>query len=206
MFLDAYVGNSGPNNKFGNYFKMEGKGGNDTLGSDASVPTKIFGNGGSDFLYYSGTAESKIDGGRGDDQLLGGGKNDKLIGGKGDDWLFGRFGNDLLKGKKGNDHFSFTTTPNSETNKDDIADFNPGKDFLHFNTGVYRAFNYYGELNKKNFEKGKKADDEDDFLGYHAKKGVIWYDFNGDEPGGKEKVACVDEGLKLSYHNFILDA
>ncbi|MCP4384392.1 MAG: hypothetical protein GY798_23780 [Hyphomicrobiales bacterium] len=205
MVADVYVGTSGQDIEFGNYKKMEGKGGQDFLTSNAAVFTKIYGDGGQDNLSYIGTDKSKIDGGKGVDYLYGGERNDKLIGGKGDDWLFGNLGNDWLKGGKGNDHFGFNTAPDSKTNKDDIADFKPGQDFLHFNINVYAAFNYNGQLKKKHFEKGKKADDGNDFLGYHKKKGVIWYDPNGDDPGGKEKVACVDKGLNLSYHDFILD-
>ncbi|MCP4384386.1 MAG: hypothetical protein GY798_23750, partial [Hyphomicrobiales bacterium] len=57
--MGAYVGDSGPNIEFGDYKKMEGKGGADVLTSYASVFTKIYGDGGGDTLAYIGNDWAK---------------------------------------------------------------------------------------------------------------------------------------------------
>ncbi len=208
--LGTYTGTSAPDFEYGNggqYSKMFGKGGGDFLGSSLKLKgefVKIYGDGGGDNLSYYGAGKGKLDGGKGDDYLYGGDRNDKLIGGKGDDWLFGNLGNDWLKGHKGNDHFAFNTTPDSKKNKDEIDDFQLGKDLIHINQFTFQ-FNYNGWLKKKNFEKGKKADDGNDYIGYHKKSGTLWWDPNGDDKGGKEEFACVEKGLKLSYHDFMID-
>ncbi|MCP4384391.1 MAG: hypothetical protein GY798_23775, partial [Hyphomicrobiales bacterium] len=59
MVADVYVGTSGKDIEFGDYKKMEGKGGADVLTSYASVFTKIYGDGGGDTLAYIGNDWAK---------------------------------------------------------------------------------------------------------------------------------------------------
>jgi Ca2+-binding RTX toxin-like protein len=210
MAADIYQGEDDVNDyASGNYIKMYGYGGDDSLYSNAysSGFVKIYGGNGDDYLYYSGPSTALIKGQNGNDYLGGSSWDDKLIGGKGGDWLFGNYGNDILKGGKGPDHFGFNTTPDSKHNRDDIKDFEVKKDLLHFNTTIYDVdgMGVPGKIQKSWFVKGSKAKDDDDFFGYNKDKGYIWYDENANDPGGFNKVADVDPGLKIKYHHFILD-
>lgn len=226
MAGDIYEGNDLDNYASGSYIEMYGYGGADQLSSNRfeSGFIKIYGGYGNDYLYYNGSGKAKIYGGDDDDYLYGGSQNDKvygdkgddylvgydgndvLNGGKGSDWLFGNYGNDKLKGGKGSDHFGFNTTPDSKTNFDKLPDYNPKKDYLHFNSSVYTS-GYEGSPNLKKayFVKGAKPKDSNDYFGYNAKKGILWYDHNGSDPGGFEKVAKLDEGLQLSYKVILFD-
>lgn len=86
--------------------KIDGKGGNDRITVDASVPTSIpttlSGSTGDDTLV-GGDGRDKLDGGKGNDLLEGNGGNDDLHGGDGNDTLMGGDGNDSLQGDNGND-------------------------------------------------------------------------------------------------------
>ena len=227
MSADIYEGDQYDNNWYGSYTQMYGYGGNDTLGSNRyeSGFIKIYGGDGEDYLYYYGAGKSAIYGGndndslygyyqrdklfgdKGDDYLVGYDGNDVLNGGKGNDWLFGEYGNDKLIGGKGDDDFGFNTVPNSQTNFDKIKDFDTKHDYVHFNHFIYTNGweGFPGQLNKMYFVKAAKPQDSDDFYGYNSKKGILWYDYNGSDPGGFVKVAKLEEGLKFSHKDIMLD-
>ncbi|MEP0322236.1 calcium-binding protein [Bauldia litoralis] len=209
MVADIYTGDGNVDIADGSYLRMYGYGAGDTLGSNAIAVgfVKIYGGNGADNLYYYGDGTAKLAGGKGGDWLYGGIHDDKLIGGKGGDWLFGGLGNDWLKGGKGPDHFGFNTIPDSKTNVDMIVDFEPKKDLLHFNSFVYTSGfdGTFGVIARANFNKGKGAEDSDDYFGYNPKNGKVWYDLNGNDPGGKETVAILEESLHIKYSHFHFD-
>lgn len=210
MAGDIYNGTEFDDTRFNGFVEMYGKDGDDTLGSNAYIPkfVKIYGGNGDDQLSYYGMGTGLLKGQNGNDYLYGSGWNDKLIGGKGMDWLFGGLGNDFMKGGKGPDHFGFNAMPNSKTNRDKIGDFDVDDDYLHFNTFTYYTLDgmtMQGKLPKGYFVIGSKAKDDDDFFGYNKKKGYVWYDGNADDPGGFYKIVDLNSGLKLKFHNIILD-
>ncbi|MCB1488027.1 MAG: hypothetical protein KDJ88_11290 [Bauldia sp.] len=223
----AYYGDANNNSEYGSYLTMYGYGGDDTLGSDGVAVgfVKIYGGGDNDTLSYYGMGTAKLYGGKGNDWAGGGIYNDVIIGGKGrdtlvgdagddnlkggkgGDWMFGGLGNDWMKGGKGPDHYGFNTTPDSQTNMDMIVDFSVKQDMLHFNHYVYTSGwqGTTGELSKKFFKLGKGAKDGNDYFGYNPKNGIVWYDYNANDPGGQEAVAKMDAHLNLTFHHFMFD-
>lgn len=227
MSADIYYGDEFDNYGNGSYVEMYGYGGDDTLYSNRYETSfiKLYGGDGDDQLDYYGSGKAQIYGGNGDDMIYGRYERDKLYGdkgndalygfygndilngGKGSDWLFGEYGNDKLKGGKGSDHFGFNTMANSQTNFDKIKDFETKKDYVHFNHYVYTSGweGAPGQLNKMYFVKGAKPKDSDDYYGYNSKKGILWYDSNGSDPGGFTKVAKLEDGLHFSHKMIMLD-
>ncbi|MEP0324461.1 calcium-binding protein [Bauldia litoralis] len=211
MADDIYVGNKKANIILGVYSEMYGKGGDDQLTSNSKNTVdapyvKFKGGGGDDILNYYGAGQSKLRGQSGDDTLYGGIGDDVLIGNKGDDRLYGGLGEDRLKGGKGNDHFVFNSTPYSEGNLDTVVDFKPNADFLHFSRTIFTSgFEAIGHMPQNIVKIGKRAKDEDDYFGYHKKKGIVWYDYNGSEEGGHTEVAQLDKGLDITYYHFMFD-
>ena len=200
----------------GPYTSMRGKGGDDSLSSNASF-ANIYGGIGSDFLNYYGSGKSWIYGGDGNDLIYGGNQNDKIWGDKGNDLIWGNDGNDKIWGDKGNDwiwgglgkntmwggpgkdHFGFDSLPDAKLDK--IKDFNPKKDFLNFRPDVYTVGLGLETLPKSQFRYGKKAKDEDDHFGYNKKTGVVWYDPDGKGGESQVNVVKLDPDLKMYYVN-----
>ena len=56
----------------------------------------------------------------------------------------------------------------------------------------------------KNFEKGKEADDGNDYFIYQKSKGKLWYDGNGDKAGKQVLVAKLDKGSDLDASEIFL--
>ena len=227
MSADIYEGNEFDNYESGSYIEMYGYGGADQLSSNRFEPgfIKIYGGDDNDYLYYNGAGKSQIYGGNDNDTIFGGYQRDKVYGdkgddwlygfysndivngGKGNDWLFGEYGNDKLISGKGNDHFGFNTMANSQTNFDKVKDFDTKHDYVNFSHYVYTSGweGAPGQLNKMYFVKASKPKDSNDYYGYNSKKGILWYDANGNDPGGFVKVAKLDEGLNFSHKDVMLD-
>lgn len=98
---NKFVGTFSPTGKV----KVYGDKGNDyiVVGSIASLPCEIYGQGGKDTLI-AGAGADFLDGGEGNDLLVGGVGNDTLLGRDGNDIENGGNGNDLLDGGVGDDY------------------------------------------------------------------------------------------------------
>ena len=224
MSADIYEGDQFDNTKYGSYTEMYGYGGADSLGSNRYENgfVKIFGGDGDDQLQYYGGGQGQIYGGndddliygnyqrdklygdKDDDDLYGFSGNDVLYGGKGDDDLYGGYGKDKLYGGKGHDYFGFDTPFDGYT--DAIKDFNTKDDYVTFDHSVYKSGwdGFPGTLDKDYFVKGSKPKDSDDYYGYDSKKGILWYDSNGSNPGNFQKIAKLDEGLNFTHKDIML--
>ncbi len=211
-----FEGTDAPDLEFGNYNKMWGFGGNDSLTSNASF-AYIYGGQGSDQAYYMGSGNSWIYGGGGADYLYGGNQNDRIFGGGGNDRIWGFDGNDKLKGGGGNDwmwgglgkdtiwtgsgrdHVGFDSLPDGKPDR--IKDFSPKKDFLNFVPSAYTVGLGLDTLPKSQFRYGKKAKDDDDHFGYDKKTGIVWYDPDGKGGESQMDVVKLDKGLSLTHVN-----
>lgn len=197
-----FEGGDGPDIEFGTYVRMYGKGGDDQLGSDATVFTRIYGGDDDDTVFYTGSATAALYGDGGNDSINGGALDDKIFGGGGNDWMFGGLGRDILKGEGGKDHFGFASVPVSAADRDVIKDFSVKKDFLNFVPGAFTAATPGESLLKSEFRLGAKAKDSDDFFGYDRKSGIVWYDSNGDQDGSQVEIAKLSKDLHLTHVNF----
>lgn len=182
---------------------LDGRGGGDFIFGDDGNDV-IYGGAGDDHLFgatedewsydpgadilYGGTGADILDGNYGRDTLYGGAGTDALRGGRGGDILFG--GPDA-------DRFIFDTR--TKKGFDTIGDFDRKEgDRLLLDLGTFPELKKTGLLKKKYFDAGDKhADDKNDFLVYHKKKGALYFDKDGS--GGKKAVllADFDKGTKL---------
>lgn len=99
---------------------------------------RLSGRDGEDFVD-GGPGADTLRGGNHDDRLLGGLGQDRLFGGAGDDALQGGAGNDILNGDRGDDLLlggagrdTFRFLAGTDFGFDEIADFNPNRDVIHF--------------------------------------------------------------------------
>src|SRR5699024_5387782 len=75
-------------------------------------------------------------GGNGNDSLFGAAGIDSLSGGSGNDTIVGGAGDDAQSGSRGNDLFVF----GDDFGHDQISDFKPGEDDIHFAAGIFTNF------------------------------------------------------------------
>lgn len=161
--------------------------GNAKIGTGNTANNSITGNAG----------PNSLDGGAGNDLLRGGAGNDGIIGGPGNDRLFGDFGQDVLVGGPGSDSFCFTTRA-VPANLDRIRDFNVAQDTLVFDNAAFAALGPARALPAAYFHRGAAAHDDNDRIVYDPRNGNLWYDANGDDPGGQALVAKLAAGLALT--------
>ncbi|MCF2904604.1 hypothetical protein L0666_06365 [Octadecabacter sp. CECT 8868] len=149
-----------------------GGSGDDTL-TGASGEDEFFGDAGDDILrgadgddvLFGGSDDDVLDGGVGDDVLYGEDDDDRLLGKAGEDVLFGGDGDDILRGDagldvlyggagsdrlfggSGEDQFLFTSitdSPNTNTDRDIIRDFEVGVDLIGVSQLSSPAFAFIG--------------------------------------------------------------
>jgi len=104
-----------------------------------------------------------------------------------DDTISGKEGNDSLTGGFGSDIFVFDTAPDSGTNVDTIEDFTHWEDTIHLSSAVFGIL--AGELSADAFYVGSAAHDGDDRIIYNDLTGDLFYDADGNGPGGAVKIA-----------------
>ncbi|WP_112662089.1 cadherin domain-containing protein [Microvirga flavescens] len=143
------------------------------------------------------------------DILRGGKGKDVLIGTAGEDRIYGGLGNDTLTGKAGKDVFVFNTKPNKKTNLDKITDFDVKDDTIWLDNAVFKKLGKGtetkpGKLNKKFFTIGDKAKDENDYLIYDKKKGILYYDQDGSGEKAAVEIAKLPKNLKLTASDFLI--
>jgi Ca2+-binding RTX toxin-like protein len=176
--------------------------GNDTIeglaGSD-----KLGGAGGNDSIY----------GGAGHDWIYGGAGRDWLHGGTGNDRLYGGLDNDALYGGSGRDCFVFntklgTSKTDRQVNFDTIGDFSVKYDSLWLDNAIFKkigkgSVTKPGQLNKEFFVTGK-ALENDDYLVYNKKTGILSYDADGSGSKAAVEFAQLKKGLALTYKDFFV--
>lgn len=170
-----------------------GRSGNDTLYGDDGNDYVIGGDG------ASGTALS----GTGNDILYGGNGDDSLYGGDGTDVLYGGNGNDVLYGGAGNDSFVFDVKPNTKTNLDHIADFNPVFDTILLSRSIFTKI-AKGGLSSKAFVVGNKVKDKYDRIIYVKDKGALFYDPDGTGKAKAVQFATIEKNLALTAKDFFI--
>ena len=166
---------------------IEGGTGNDEAHGGSGIDT-IAGDAGDDLLF----------GGSGNDVLRGGDGKDVIDGGAGDDAIAGGLGVDILQGGAGADQFYFLEAP-GQANADVIRDFSRKEgDKIMLLSSVFDAIGT--SLDRKEFVKGGKAKDGNDFILY--KKGKLFYDEDGKGGAAKVLIATLDKSVKLSHADF----
>jgi Ca2+-binding RTX toxin-like protein len=145
-----------------------------------------------------GTKGDKLVAGAGADIMSGGAGNDTLSGGAGSDTLVGGAGKDELRGGDGADRFVFDTAPGT-SNLDTIKDFLPGTDKIVLSNKIFSKFTGITAgteiaIMAGNFVSGAtaKASDTDDYLIHDTKKGLLYYDADGNGRGAAVAFAKVE--------------
>jgi Ca2+-binding RTX toxin-like protein len=146
--------------------------------------------------------KDKLSGLGGNDTLDGGAGKDKLYGGDGDDVLIGGAGKNKMTGGAGSDAFVFDA-PLAKLKPGKIADFVPGEDRIVLDDAIFRKLDP-GVLASKFFVHGKAAKDGNDYIGYDSGKGTVYYDKNGDKPGGYVALATLKKGLDIDAGDFLV--
>ncbi|MGO4832860.1 calcium-binding protein, partial [Rhizobiaceae sp. 2RAB30] len=145
-------------------------------------------------------------GNAGNNLLDGGAGNDRIDGGAGNDTLKGGLGNDVLTGGAGHDTFVFDTALNARTNVDKITDFSVVDDVIHLDNAVFSALTATGVLADKFFAKNTTglAQDANDHIIYETDTGKLFYDANGNAPGGSTHFATLQPNLTLTAWDFVI--
>jgi Ca2+-binding RTX toxin-like protein len=163
-----------------------------------------------DDRLLGGDGEDRLSGGTGADRLVGGPGNDSLQGGAGSDRLSGGAGNDVLRGDAASgsasaDAFYFDAPLDSISNRDTIADFQPGLDRIHLDAAVFGNVGAAGVLAQDAFRTiGVEAADAEDRILYDRAGGALFYDLDGNGAAAAVQFASVTPGLRLSSTDFIV--
>lgn len=177
-----------------------GNAGHNVLRGGGGDDDQLYGGTGDDTLYGSHTGWGNVlYGGPGDDHLVGGKYDDELRGGDGDDVLHPGRGEDELWGGAGADQFVLLSQRGYDFRGDVVHDFSRAEgDRIALELSAYRKLKKTGLLKKKYFDAGnKRADDKNDYLVYHKKKGDLYYDKDGSGSKKAVLIADFDKGTKL---------
>ena len=146
----------------------------------------------------------------GNDKVYGLGGDDTLSGDAGKDNLNGGDGaKDTLTGGRDWDVFLFNTRPNKKAGIDNITDYNVKEDSVYLDNAVFKELGSGsqvspGKLNEAFFTIGKKAKDANDYLIYHSKQGVLYYDTDGSGESKAVEIATLKKGLKMTSEEFFV--
>lgn len=154
--------------------------------------------------FTGGAMSDRIESFGGNDTLFGGAGRDTLEGAKGNDVLSGGTGVDFLIGGEGADQFLFASIVRSGV--DVIQDFGKGDDWIGLDDDIFTEVGPLGTLDKSAFNVGTRAEDKSDHIIYDKKAGLLLYDPDG--KGGESAVvfAQIEDGLKLSFKDFVIVA
>jgi Ca2+-binding RTX toxin-like protein len=155
-------------------------------------------------LTASGSAAISLTGNALSNRIKGNAAANKINGGNGDDTLAGGAGNDRLTGGKGKDMFVFDTAPAKSGNKDTITDWSAKHDTIQLENSVFKALKRTGGLSKSHFVKAAKALDGNDYIGYDATTGNLWYDHNGSKAGGQLVFANIGKHKSIALNDFLV--
>ncbi len=137
-----------------------------------------------------------------------------ITGNAGANQINGGSGNDVLTGGAGRDVFLFSTKlgtakTDRKVNFDKITDFKVGQDKIWLDNAVFKKLGKGtalkpGKLNKDFFTVGDKAQDQNDYLVYNKKTGVLSYDADGSGKGQAVEFAQLSRNLKLTDKDFLI--
>jgi Ca2+-binding RTX toxin-like protein len=164
----------------------------------------LSGRGGNDFLY-GGDGHDTLYGEDGDDALYGNEGSDILYGGAGNDTLDGGYGGNTLTGDAGADTFVISAVTNMfQFAISEITDFSRKQgDRIGLDLEAFPVLRKIGPLKKKYFDAGNKhADDGNDYIVYHKKKGNLYYDEDGHGHKDGVLIAEFDHHPKLKAADF----
>ncbi|MBQ0823141.1 right-handed parallel beta-helix repeat-containing protein [Microvirga terrae] len=173
---------------------LSGRSGNDT----------IRGMGGNDHVSGDG----------GNDKLYGNSGRDYVFGGNGHDSISGGAGNDILSGNAGRDVFIFdsrlgNSSTDRKVNFDTILDYSAKDDSIWLDNAVFRKLGLGSSANPTKldadvFHIGTRAKDQNDYILYNKKTGVLSYDSDGSGSRKPVEFAQLKKGLALTYHDFFV--
>jgi VCBS repeat-containing protein len=139
------------------------------------------------------------------DVLKGGSGKDTFKGGAGSDMLYGGSSNDKLWGDKGKDVFVFdtmlgTSSTDRKVNFDTIKDFSVRDDSIYLDNTIFKklgsgTLSNPKQLSKAFFTIGDKAKDNNDYIVYNDKTGVLSYDADGSGRGKAIEIAQLSKKL-----------
>ncbi|MCA2709127.1 MAG: calcium-binding protein [Microcystis sp. M015S2] len=178
------------------YF-ITGSGFNDTL-TGGDLADTITGGAGNDSLT----------GGNGADILTGELGNDTLTGGLGADTLTGGAGNDSLTGGDGADRFVFNSSSEA---LDTITDFNvaAGQDIINVSATGFGGSLVAGTLSGIRFRSGAgvtTANSPNQRFIYNTTDGGLWFDVDGNTPGGiaSVQIATLSNLVTITNTNIVV--
>lgn len=140
------------------------------------------------------------------DCLCGNSGANSINGGLGNDLISGAAGNDILSGAAGADAFLFNTALNKTDNVDRITDFSVPNDTIRLENAIFTALGSAGALTAAGFRANTSglAADVSDRIIYETDAGRLFYDFNGNESGGRTQIASLSSGLNITHLDFIV--
>jgi len=157
-------------------------------------------------ITLSGTAAVNATGNTGANILTGNSARNVLSGGAGADTLNGGAGNDVLIGGTGThrDVFFFNTKLNARSNVDRVTDFDYRYDNIRLENSIFTKLKTTGTLSSANFKLGAAPGDANDYVGYDARTGNVWYDFNGNKAGGLTVFANIGTNERIFASDFFV--
>jgi serralysin len=163
---------------------------------------KVVGGQGNDRLD-GGRANDSVYGGTGNDVVKGGAGADRIYGEAGRDKLYGGTGKDVMSGGAGKDAFYFSDALVS-ANVDVITDFRVVDDTIWLKKTLFAGLG--AAVTAGEFHIGSAAADRGDRLIYNSNTGKLFYDADGNKPGGIAAVhfATLKTGLKMTADDFDL--
>jgi Ca2+-binding RTX toxin-like protein len=120
--------------------------------------------------------------------------DDTIIGNGGNNALNGNAGMDQLSGGLGADTFQFSSTLNSSTNVDTIADYVDGTDKIGLDDAIFAGIGAPGAFNANAFKAGAGltgGTDADDRIVYDTTTGNLYYDADGSGGGAGVQFATL---------------
>ena len=143
--------------------------------------------------------------GRGSNSGTGNALANVLIGNSGNNILNGGAGPDTLTGHGGQDSFVFNTALGA-TNIDTITDFNVAADTIVLDHAIFTGLTGTGTLSAAQFTANTSgtATDGSDRIIYETDTGKLFYDGNGNAPGGMTQFAQLHSGLALTHLDFFI--
>ncbi|MBR8828945.1 MAG: S8 family serine peptidase, partial [Gomphosphaeria aponina SAG 52.96 = DSM 107014] len=173
-------------------------------GTGNTLNNSLTGNNGNNKLNGAG-GNDILTGGNGNDQLTGGAGNDQLTGGAGNDQLTGGTGNDQLTGGAGEDWFIFNSTLEK---LDTIKDFKSSqKDQIRIDASGFKGgLKANRTLATSQFVIGTGAGDRNDRFIYNDNNGALFFDIDGNKPGGvaQVQIATLTGAPTLAASNIFL--
>jgi Ca2+-binding RTX toxin-like protein len=156
-------------------------------------------------LTATGSKAVSLTGNGLDNKISGNSGANKISGGAGNDAINGGTGNDKLTGGAGWDVFVFDTKLDKSKNLDSITDFKVIEDTIHLENKIFKKLgSSTGTLNSAFFTIGSKAKDNDDYIVYDSKKGMLYYDADGSGKGKQIEIAKISKKLALTDADFLV--